>query len=51
MKTNWEKIIPLASLLIAGLALWNTMANNGMEKALEIERRLSYLEAKSEGSK
>ena len=49
MKTNWEKVIPLASLLIAALALWNTMSSDGMEKALQIESRLSRLEAKIEG--
>lgn len=47
MKTNWEKVVPMASLLIAALALWNTMASDGMEKALEIERRLSYLEGQT----
>lgn len=51
MKTNWKDVIPLASLLIAALALWNTMTSGSMEKALEIESRLSRLEAKLEGSK
>jgi hypothetical protein len=38
----------MASLLIAALALWNTMMSDGMESALLIESRLSRLEAKME---